>query len=234
VQTTSHTHTVFDEDLDSLRSRILEMGGIVEYQIRYAMEALRTGASDAAAKVMTEEARVNTMERDIDQHLTQVLARRFPAAVDLRFVMAAMKIVTDLERIGDEAKKIALAAQRMAARDCLRQGHAEIRTLADQAVAMLKRALDAFARREAAEAVAIQKQDEQLDEHFRAIMRQLLTYMIEDPRTITPALELVFVARSLERIGDHAKNISEYVVYVVLGRDVRHVTSDALERAVGK
>jgi len=231
---TSHTHTVFDGDLDALHARILEMGGIVEYQIRYAMEALRSGAMDAAAKVMLEEARVNSMERDIDAHLSQVLARRFPAAVDLRFVMAAMKIVTDIERIGDEAKKIALVAQRLAMRDRIRRGQQELHALADQAVGMTRRALDAFARREASEAVEIQKQDVHLDARFQAILRQLLTYMFEDPRTITPALDLVFVAKSLERIGDHAKNISEQVVYIVLGHDVRHVTPADLERTVGK
>ena len=234
MQTTSHTHRVFDDDLEALRTRILEMGGIVEYQIRYAMEALRSGSADPGTKVMLEELRVNEMEREIDAHLSQVLARRFPAAVDLRFVMAGMKIVTDLERVGDEAKKIALVAQRLAARERLRDGHVEIAVLAELALSMLKRALDAFARREASEAVEIQKQDAQLDAHFHAILRQLLTYMIEDPRTITPALELVFVAKSLERIGDHAKNISEQVVYVVHGHDVRHVTPSELERTVGK
>jgi phosphate transport system protein len=234
VPPTAHTHKVFDDDLEALRTRILGMGGTVEYQIRYAMEALRTGARDAAEKVMVDEVRVNEMERDIDAQLSQVLAKRFPAAVDLRFVMAAMKIVTDLERIGDEAKKIALVAQRLAARDRMRRGQTEIQALAEQALAMIRRALDAFARREAAEAVEIQKQDTHLDERFQAILRQLLTYMIEDPRTITPALELVFVAKSLERVGDHAKNISEQVVYVVLGHDVRHVTPADLERAVGR
>ncbi len=154
--------------------------------------------------------------------------------MDLRFVMAAMKIVTDLERIGDEAKKIALVAQRLAARDRMRHGQPEIQALAELALAMIRRALDAFARREASEAVEIQKQDAQLDAHFQSILRQMLTYMIEDPRTITPALELVFVAKSLERIGDHAKNVSEQVVYVVLGHDVRHVTPADLERTVGK
>jgi phosphate transport system protein len=221
-----------DEDLAGLRTRILEMGGLVEYQIRYAFEALRTGAMHHVTKVIAEEVRVNEMEREIDAMLTQVLARRFPAAVDLRFVLAALKTVTDLERIGDEAKKIALTAQRIGQRERLRHGHPELNAIVTLVIDMLRRALDAFARLEDSDALAIQKQDEEVDAHFHAILRQLLTYMIEDPRTITPAIEMVFVAKSLERIGDHAKNISEYVVYVTRGHDVRHVTMDEMERAV--
>jgi phosphate transport system protein len=232
LQQTPHTSKVFDEDLDNLRTLILEMGGLVEYQIRYAMEALRSDGPQHVSKVMAEEVRVNEMERRIDALLTQVLARRFPAAIDLRLVMAASKTVTDLERIGDEAKKIALTAQRLVAQERLRHGFAEIGVIAGIVIDMLKRALDAFARVDDADAVAIQKEDARVDEHFHAILRQLLTYMIEDPRTISPAIEMVFVAKSLERIGDHAKNISEYVVYVTRGYDVRHVTVAELERAV--
>lgn len=232
MQQSPHTSKVFDEDLHKLSTLILEMGGLVEYQIRYAMEALRAHGSQHVSKVIVEEARVNDMERRIDALLSQVLARRFPAAVDLRLVLAASKVVTDLERIGDEAKKIALAAQRLDARERLRHGYAEIEVIAGIVIDMLKRALDAFARVEDADAVAIQKEDARVDEHFHAVLRQLLTYMIEDPRTISPAIEMVFVAKSLERIGDHAKNISEYVVYVTRGHDVRHVTVAEVERAV--
>jgi phosphate transport system protein len=228
-----HTLKVIDDDLAELRTRILDMGRLVEYQIRYAMEALRAGDVRNTAKVMAEEVRVNEMERDVDALLTHVLARRFPAAIDLRLVLAAMKTVTDLERIGDEAKKIALSAQRLSGQDRLRQGQAEVRAVADLVIDMLRRALAAFAALEDADALAIQQQDREVDEHFQAILRQLLTYMIEDPRTITPAIEMVFVAKSLERIGDHAKNISEYVVYVTRGHDVRHVATPDLPPAKG-
>ncbi len=234
MQPESHTSKVFDADLAGLRARILEMGGVAEYQVRYAIEGLRASDPRHVVKVIAEEARVNGMEREIDALLTQVLARRFPAANDLRFVLAAAKIVTDLERIGDEAKKIALTAQRLSERERLRHGYAEIGVIGDIVVDMLRRALDAFARLEDAEALAIQRDDERVDDHFHAILRQLLTYMIEDPRTISPAIELVFVAKSLERVGDHAKNISEYVVYVTRGHDVRHVSRDEMARTVGK
>jgi phosphate transport system protein len=153
--------------------------------------------------------------------------------VDLRLVLASLKTVTDLERIGDEAKKIALSAQRLSGQDRLRRGHPEIRAVADLVIDMLRRALDALARLEDGDALAIQRQDHEVDEHFQAILRQLLTYMIEDPRTITPAIEMVFVAKALERIGDHAKNISEYVVYITRGYDVRHVALEDRPGATG-
>jgi phosphate transport system protein len=229
-----HTSKRFDEDLASLRGRILEMGSIAEYQIRYAIEGLRGSDPRHITKVIAEEVRVNAMEVEIDALLSKVLARRFPTAVDLRFVLAASKMVTDLERVGDEAKKIALTAQRLAERERLRHGYAEIGVVAQIVIDMLRRALDAFARLEDGDALAIQQQDETVDDHFHAILRQLLTYMIEDPRTISPAIELVFVAKSLERIGDHAKNISEYVVYVTRGHDVRHVSRDEMARTVGQ
>ena len=232
MQSDSHTSRDFDADLAAIRSKILEMGGIAEYQVRYAMEALRSSDSRHVTKVIAEEARVNAMERDVDALVTQVLARRGPAANDLRFLMAASKTVTDLERVGDEAKKIALTAQRLADRERLRHGHIEIGVVAEIVVDMLRRALDGFARLDDADTMNIQRQDERVDGHFHSILRQLLTYMIEDPRTISPAIELVFVAKSLERIGDHAKNIAEHVVYMVRGRDVRHVSAEDMEKAV--
>jgi len=160
-----------------------------------------------------------------------VIARRAPTAGDLRFVMMAYKTITDLERIGDEAKKIALAARNLRLTDRLRPGYRDIKSISDIAIEMLRRSLDGIARSTAEDAPGIARLDDDVDERFRVILRELLTYMIEDPRTISAALDIIFVAKSLERIGDHAKNISEYVVYMIKGRDVRHTSIDEVERA---
>jgi phosphate transport system protein len=230
MQPTAHASKEFDADLFALRARVLEAGGIVEYQIRYALEALRTGDRALVARVIADEERVNRLERDIDEACTQLIARRAPAANDLRFIMTIYKAVTDLERIGDEAKKIALAARGMRLNERLTPGYPEIRMAAQVVIDMLRRALDALARLEADDVPEIVRMDREVDGHFQSIVRQLLTYMIEDPRTISPALDLVLVAKSLERIGDHAKNLSEYVVYVIKGRDVRHLPLEEMEK----
>ncbi|MCX7893984.1 MAG: phosphate signaling complex protein PhoU [Burkholderiales bacterium] len=233
MQPASHTSKEFDIELETLRRQVLAMGGIAEQQIRYAVEALRSGDPRLVTRVAAEELRMNTLEREVDELAATVIARRNPTAGDLRMVMAVLKTGTDLERIGDEAKKIALASRAMAAGERLiTPGFAEIRHLSTLAIDMLRRSLDAFARLDIADTPEIVRLDEQVDERFRAILRQLLTYMIEDPRTISPALETIFVAKALERIGDHAKNISEYVIYMIKGKDVRHLPVEAIEQAV--
>ena len=232
MQPTAHTSKDFDAELEHIRSQVLAMGGIVEYQVRYAVEALRTGDLALVSKVEDDERRVNRLECEIDEACTNVIARRNPAAGDLRFLTMVYKIITDLERVGDEAKKIARVARRLHLGEHRTPGFAEIRLVASVVVDMLRRALDSLARREAQDAPEIARQDQEVDEYFKAILRELLTYMIEDPRTISSSIDVVFIAKALERIGDHAKNISEYVIYMIKGKDVRHVSLEEIEAAV--
>jgi phosphate transport system protein len=230
MQPAAHSSSDFDADLHAIRSRVLEAGGIVEYQIRYAIEGLRTGDVALVSRVVFDDERVNRLEREIDEACTQVIARRAPAANDLRFIMMVYKTITDIERIGDEAKKIALVARAgRQLNERMSPGFPELKMAAAVVIDMLRRALDGFARLEADDAPEIARLDDEVDEYFRSVLRKLLTYMIEDPRTISPAIDLVFAAKSLERIGDHAKNISEYVVYMVKGRDVRHLPLEEME-----
>jgi phosphate transport system protein len=225
-----HLSKQYDVDLDGLRSLVLAMGGVVESQIRAALESFATGDSALADRVVLGDHEVDAYEINIDQSCAHVIARRQPAAGDLRMIMAISKTVTDLERVGDEAEKIARMAKSIHAgtrvpAERLRQ----IRHVAEIALAMLRQALDAFARLDASEASKAVQADAAIDEEFRAILRQLITYMMEDPRTISTALEIIWVAKAIERIGDHAKNIAEYVVYVVEGTDVRHAGHDLHE-----
>jgi phosphate transport system protein len=231
MQSAAHTSKYFDAELEAISTQVLEMGGIVEYQIRYAVEALRTGDAALVERVIRDEARVNQLERAIDEACTQVIARRAPAANDLRFLMMVFKTITDLERIGDEAKKIALVARSLRLTAGSAPAMPQLQRVAALVVDMLRRALDGLARLEAEVVPDVVRQDDEVDEHFKAILRQLLTYMIEDPRTISRSIDVIFVAKSLERIGDHAKNISEYVIYVTTGKDVRHVSLEEIEAA---
>jgi phosphate transport system protein len=232
MQPAAHTSKDFEAELEHIRTQVLEMGGIVEYQIRYAIEALRRGDVALAKRVAQDELKVNQLEREIDAACTQVIARRAPAAGDLRFLMMVYKTITDLERVGDEAKKIALVARGLRLNERASPGFPEIRVVASMVIDMLRRALDSLARLEAQDAPEVVRQDEEVDESFKAILRELLTYMIEDPRTISRSIDVIFVAKALERIGDHAKNISEYVIYMVHGKDVRHVSIGEIEAAV--
>jgi phosphate transport system protein len=232
MQPAAHTSKDFDAELENIRSRVLEMGGIAEYQIRYAVEALRRGDVALVNRVIQDELKVNQLEREIDEACTQVVARRAPAAGDLRFLMMVYKTITDLERIGDEAKKIALVARGLRLNERVSPGFPELRVVAAMVIDMLRRTLDSLARHEAQDAPEVVRLDEEVDEHFSALLRRLLTYMIEDPRTISRAIDLVFVAKALERVGDHAKNISEYVIYMIHGKDVRHVSLGEIEAAV--
>ena len=219
----AHLSRQFDEDLAGLRTHVLEMGGLVESQIRSAVDAYATGETAVVKDVVENDHRVNEFEKLIDDHTIHVVAKRQPTASDLRLVMGVTKIVTDLERIGDEAKKIAKGARRVHEHGQLTLPRAtEIRHVASEAVSMLRRALDAFARLDVPLAGEVIHADAKVDAEFKALVRQLITYMMEDPRTITTAIDIVWICRSIERIGDHAKNIAEHVIYIAEGRDVRH------------
>jgi phosphate transport system protein len=231
LNTQEHTSKRYDAELEAVRSRVLQMGGLVETQITAAIEALSTGNLQLAEQTIADDHRVNALEVRIDEDCAHIIARRQPAAQDLRMIMTVIKMITDLERIGDEAEKIARMTKLIYASDrLLLPRFADIKVAAGYALEMLKKALDAFARVDVTEAAAVVKQDRLLDEQFRGIMRQLITHMMEDPRTISTSIEILFVAKALERIGDHSKNMSEYVVYLVKGKDVRHITPEEFER----
>lgn len=228
-----HISRQFDAELEAIRANVLQMGGMVESQIKSAVESLLSGDVALMTRVIEDDHRVNAMEVKIDEACSQVIARRQPTAGDLRLVMAVVKTITDLERIGDEAEKIARMAKLLSQKNSLNlPRYQEIKHAADLALDMLRKSLDAFARLDVAMAAQTVRLDEQVDEEFRAIMRYLITFMMEDPRTISTSLEILFVAKAIERIGDHSKNMAEYVIYMVKGRDVRHVTLDEIEREV--
>ena len=228
-----HISKKFDAELEAVRSRVLQMGGLVEQQITRAMEALAIGDMVMADQVIVDDHRVNAMEVGIDEDCVHIIAKRQPTASDLRMVMAVVKTITDLERIGDEAQKIARMAKQIHQLDRrLSTRFAEVRYASNVALDMLNTALDAFARLDIAAAAKVVKQDQIVDEQFRGILRQLVTFMMEDPRTISAAIDILFIAKAIERIGDHAKNMSEYVVYLVKGKDVRHITVEEFEREV--
>ncbi|MDW7535451.1 MAG: phosphate signaling complex protein PhoU [Candidatus Nitrotoga sp.] len=230
---TEHTSKQFDAELEAVRARVLQMGGLVESQIRLSIEALVNGDVPLMNRIIADDHRVNAMEVEIDESCNQIIARRQPAAGDLRMVMTVIKTITDLERIGDEAEKIARMGKLLSQRtSIILPRFTEIKHAAGLALDMLRKSLDAFARLDLAYAAQVVRQDELVDAEFRTIMRYLITFMMEDPRTISTALEILFIAKAIERIGDHAKNMSEYVVYMVKGKDVRHVTVEEIEREI--
>ncbi|MBI1943916.1 MAG: phosphate signaling complex protein PhoU [Betaproteobacteria bacterium] len=232
---TEHISKQFEADLDTTRTRVLQMGGLVEAQILAAINSYATGAPDLIAQVIENDARVNGYEVAIDGACGQLLVRRQPAAIDLRLIMAISKIVTDLERMGDEAKKIARMSKRIHEHGTHQaQRFPAIRHAAQVAVKMLRQALDAFARLDVASAAEVLKEDSEIDSEFKSVLRQLITYMMEDPRTITSALETVWVAKAIERIGDHSKNLAEQVIYIVKGTDVRHTSFADVEREIAR
>jgi phosphate transport system protein len=228
-----HISKQFDAELESIRASVLQMGGLVESQIKNAIESLVSSDVALMNRVIDEDHRVNAMEVKIDEACSQMIARRQPTAGDLRLVMTVVKTITDLERIGDEAEKIARMAKMLSQKNVLAiPRYHEIKHASEIAVDMLRKALDAFARLDVVMAAQVVRQDEQVDDEFHAIMRYLITFMMEDPRTISTALEILFIAKAIERIGDHAQNMAEYVIYMVKGRDVRHITVDEIEREV--
>jgi len=210
------------------------MGGLVEQQFLHAIKGLEHGDIPALEQIIENDHLVNRREVELDEACNQVIARLQPAAIDLRMVMTVVKIITDLERIGDEAKKIAKMSIEIHSGDIRFVPQLDLRSVANIAVTMLKKALDAFARVDENTSAEIARQDRDVDASFKAAMRQLITFMMEDPRTISSALDLLFIARAIERIGDHAKNIAEYVVYMVKGRDVRHIGLEAMEKEIAR
>lgn len=226
-----HISSRFDADLEHLSSRFFEMGGLVESQLTDAMEALNRFDLDLVEKVVDEENRLNAMEVEIDAECGNIIARRQPAASDLRRLMAISKGITNLERAGDEARKIAKRTRRIANDGAGRNVNiAEIQSSGQMAATILHHALAAFARLDTVEAARIMREDEAIDDQYRAFVRKLPAYMAENPRIISSALDYLSIASAIERIGDHAKNLAELVIYVVKGKDVRHVSRDRLER----
>jgi phosphate transport system protein len=231
-----HTHKQFDAEMESIRSGVLTMGGIVETQLSRAIVMLgRHEDAGLLDQVTGDEQVINKMQSDMDLQCSQIIAKRQPAAIDLRMILTVTKIVNDLERVGDETKKVAKKAVQAAQNPRLAQVRTyDMARAAARAQEMLQLALDAFARLDVKAATEVIDLDDEIDAAFAAILRQLISYMMEDPRTISPALEIVFMAKSIERIGDHAKNIAEAVVQVVKGVDVRHATAEQIRAEVAE
>ncbi len=227
-----HISRRFNKDIEDLRNRVLAMGGVVEAQLSRAITAIVRGDSELGLKVAEDDYKVNELEVSIDEECSRLLATRAPAAGDLRLIVAIIKTITDLERIGDEAEKIGFLASKLAGMDRPADSYRELKTLGTHVLHMLRDAMNAFARLDVDAAFEVVREDEDVDEEYNAIQRQCITFMMEDPRSIKRVMNVTWAARSLERIGDHAKNICEYVIYMVRGRDVRHTgISDASELA---
>jgi len=227
---TDHISRRFNKDIEDLRNSVLSMGGLVESQLARAISAIVSGDSELGLQVAKDDYKVNEVEVDIDEECSRILATRAPTAGDLRLIVAIIKTITDLERVGDEAEKIGFLASNLAAMDRPPDSYRELKTLGTHVSHMLRDAMNAFARLDVEEAFDVLREDELVDEEYDAITRQCITFMMEDPRSIKRVLNVTWAARSLERIGDHAKNICEYVIYMVRGRDVRHTgISDASE-----
>ena len=230
-----HLSTQFDAELSGISNRVLEMGGLVESQVAQSVYALTQFSGETATQVLQAEERVNTMEMEIDRDLSAIIARRQPTARDLRLLISISKAIANLERVGDEAARIARTVQRLintGVSSRMRLPVADLSFGADLAIAQLRKALDAFARLDTAQALEVLRADDQIDREFEGLLRKLITYMMEDPRTISASIDLVFVAKAIERVGDHAKNLAEAIIYVVKGTDVRHYSVDAVADAV--
>jgi phosphate transport system protein len=229
-----HISRQFNQELEELRQSVMTMGGLTEEMVGDAIRALVDGDSELAEKVIVADDRVNDMEKEIDERCTMILARRQPTASDLRLVLAIIKTVNDLERVGDEAEKIAKMAIRLSEADRPRNAYRELENMAGTVRTMLHDALDGFVRMVPEVAVRLVREDEKVDDEYEAILRQYYTYIIEEPRITRRVIDAIWIARSLERIGDHAKNIGEYIVYLVEGKDLRHATPEELEREIGE
>ena len=224
----------YNEELEDIGNKVLTMGGMVESQCRLALEALIEGDSGKAEVVATGDYKINKLEVDIDKECTDILARRQPTASDLRFILTVIKTITDLERIGDEAEKIGRFALKLANSHEPRSYYTDILHLGDTVIKMLHDSLNAFARKDIEMAVEIASRDPEVDQEFERLSRMLMTHMMEDPREIRDVLRINWCARSLERVGDHSSNICEYVIYLVKGMDVRHISLEQIQERVGK
>ena len=233
--TDKHLSSQFDNELSGISTRVLEMGGLVESQVAQAVKALSTFDADLASQVLKTEEQVNAMEVTIDRDLSSIIARRQPTARDLRLLIAVSKTIANLERIGDEAARIARTVQRLlnaGVSSRMRLPVGDLTFECELATRQLRKVLDAFARLDVVGAVEVLRHDDQIDREFEGLMRKLITYMMEDPRTISSAIDLVFVAKAIERVGDHAKNLAEQIIYIVKGADVRHNPVDTVEDLV--
>jgi phosphate transport system protein len=227
---THHISSRYNEDLERLRSSVLEMGGLVERQLIQAIGGLTEPDARVIVRVAQEELHINQLERSIDEDCSRILATRSPTASDLRLIITILKTITDLERIGDEGEKIAAIGARLAVRERPNSRYRELRNLGELVIEMVHDTLDAFARLDTKLALQVVRRDRTVDEEYEAIHRQSITFMMEDPRSIRRALDVMWVVRSLERIGDHAKNVCEYLIYLVHGKDVRHTRLEEIEK----
>lgn len=227
-----HISQQFNAELEDVRSKVLAMGGLVEQQIQDAINALVSADVEMAEGVVKNDVRINALEVNIDEECARILARRQPAASDLRLIVAVIKTITDLERIGDEAEKVARMAVELASLDRPRNQYHETQVLGERVQRMVHDALDAFARMDVEAALRVAQYDEEVDHEYEGILRQLITHMMEDPRSIKRVMDVIWSVRALERIGDHAKNICEYIIYFVKGKDVRHLGLDAIEKEI--
>ena len=230
-----HLSTQFDAELSGISTRVLEMGGLVESQVSRSIYALTQFSEEVASEVLVTEARVNAMEVDIDRDLSSIIARRQPTARDLRLLIAISKTIANLERVGDEAARVARIVQRLLSTGVSSRMRLPVNDLAyeaELAVKQLRKALDGFARLDVEKAVEVLKHDDLIDQEFEGLIRKLITFMMEDPRTISSSIDLVFVAKAIERVGDHAKNLAEQIIYIVKGTDVRHNSVDDVETMV--
>ncbi|HLU05200.1 MAG TPA: phosphate signaling complex protein PhoU [Woeseiaceae bacterium] len=226
---TGHISKRFNKDLEGVRNSVLSMGGLVETQLSKAIASIVNGDSELGLKVASDDYKVNLLEVEIDEECSRILATRAPAAGDLRLIVAIVKTITDLERVGDEAEKIGFLASKLATMDRPPDSYRELKNLGNHVLHMLRGAMNAFARLDVKASYAVVREDELVDEEYDAITRQCITFMMEDPRSIKRSMNITWAARALERIGDHAKNICEYVIYMVEGKDVRHTDFDEAE-----
>lgn len=232
-----HLSTQFDAELSGISTRVLEMGGMVESQVVRAVHALTEFSAEAASEVLVVEERVNATEVEIDRDLSTIIARRQPTARDLRLLIAISKTIANLERVGDEAARIARTVQRLVNSGVSSRMRLPVNDLAyecELAIGQLRKSLDAFARLDVERAIEVLKKDDLIDQEFEGLMRKLITFMMEDPRTISSSIDLVFVAKAIERVGDHAKNVAEQIIYIVKGTDVRHNPIGVIETMVGR
>lgn len=225
-----HISHQFNIELEEIRNRVLEMGGLVEQQINNAIKSIVEDDTELARAVIQRDVKVNAAEVKIDEECSQILARRQPTASDLRLVVAVIKTITDLERIGDQAERIARMGLRLSEHERPKNGYHEIQNIGEHVARMMHDTLDAFARTDTEAALLVAKEDLSLDQEYDGIMRQSLTFMMEDPRMITRMLDVMWIARAIERIGDHSKNICEYVIYLVKGKNVRHTSLEMMEQ----
>ncbi len=232
VTTSQHISQQFENELQDIRSLVLAMGGLIEQQVTNAQQALMSADSELARNVIELDEQVNDLEVRIDEDCIQIIALRQPTASDLRLVAGILKTITDLERIGDESVSIARMALNLSEKDRPKKNYRELHSMGNQVLSMLHDALDAFARLDSKQAVEVAQRDLEVDAEYEGIVRQLITYMMEDPRTVTKAIDMMWSARSLERIADHVSNICEHVIYLVEGKDVRHASLEKMAKVV--